>query len=107
MIFLLDKCIMMRLAYMLSVCMLNKNYVRESELMKLNNPNLLQTKAFINGFWVETSASYAVLNPASLVEVAQVSKCGAKECNAAINAAHTALTPLKKNVGKRAFYYIT
>lgn len=85
---------------MLSVCMLNKNHVRESKLMKLNNPDLLQTKAFINGFWVETSASYAVLNPASLVEVAQVSKCGAKECNAAINAAHTALTPLKKMLAK-------
>jgi succinate-semialdehyde dehydrogenase/glutarate-semialdehyde dehydrogenase len=68
--------------------------------MKLNNPGLLQTKAFINGSWVQTTDNYAVLNPASLVEIAQVSKCGTNECNAAIDAAQTALTPLKKMLAK-------
>ena len=40
--------------------------------MKLNNADLLQTKAFINGLWVETATSYTVLNPASLTKIAQV-----------------------------------
>lgn len=77
-----------------------KNLYRGNKLMKLNNADLLQTKAFINGLWVETATSYTVLNPASLTKIAQVSKCGSDECDAAIDAAQAALTPLKKMLAK-------
>ncbi|MFV0322015.1 MAG: NAD-dependent succinate-semialdehyde dehydrogenase [Alphaproteobacteria bacterium] len=59
--------------------------------MKLSNTDLFQTKAYINGQWQDTAESYDVLNPADTSLLAKVSFCGAKEANAAINAAQQAL----------------
>lgn len=59
--------------------------------MKLSNTNLFQTKAYINGQWQDTAESYDVLNPADTSLLTKVSSCGAKEANAAINAAQQAL----------------
>ncbi len=58
--------------------------------MKLNNQNLLQTSAFINGEWIATENSFPVNNPFDGSEIAQVSDCNKKHCTLAINAAKEA-----------------
>lgn len=64
--------------------------------MKLSLPELLQTKAYINGLWLETNSSYTVINPSTLENIINVSKCGELECQQAINAASNAFKTFKK-----------
>ena len=56
---------------------------------------LLKTDAFIDGAWVETQARFAVIDPATLENIAHVSDCGEEETEAAIEAAHKALPEWK------------
>lgn len=58
--------------------------------MKLQNQNLLQEKAYINGEWVGASNTFDVINPSTGDVVASVPDMGADETNKAIEAAHAA-----------------
>ena len=58
----------------------------------LNDPDLLRTKAFINGEWVDADdgTTFKVLNPATHEVIAEVANCGAAETRRAIEAAEVA-----------------
>lgn len=64
--------------------------------MKLSLPELLQNKAYINGKWLETKSSYAVINPSTLEKIINVSTCGAEECQMAIEVASNSFKSFKK-----------
>jgi succinate-semialdehyde dehydrogenase/glutarate-semialdehyde dehydrogenase len=60
---------------------------------QLSNPSLLKAQALINGQWAnsDNGDTYAVINPATGEEIAQVAKCGRDETTTAVEAAATAL----------------
>jgi succinate-semialdehyde dehydrogenase / glutarate-semialdehyde dehydrogenase len=62
-----------------------------SPLDALENPGLLRTQALINGEWVSGPACFAVTDPATGRELAQVPNLGRAEADAAIAAAANAL----------------
>ena len=68
--------------------------------MKLANPDLLQTRAYINSYWQNTANTYAVTNPATGEQIVNVNSCGAKECNAAIASASAAFKTFKHTAAK-------
>lgn len=61
--------------------------------IELNNPSLYQTQAFINGQWcdADSAKTFAVVNPATGEELAQVSDSGQAETLRAIEAAKAAM----------------
>src|SRR5690349_15197455 len=61
--------------------------------MKLNDPTLLQTQAYIDGVWVnsDNGSVFDVTDPASGERIAQVADVGAAETQRAIAAAEAAL----------------
>jgi succinate-semialdehyde dehydrogenase/glutarate-semialdehyde dehydrogenase len=64
-----------------------------SPLALLADPGLLRTEALIGGEWLsanDSSARFAVTDPATGTELAQVANCGAVEAAAAISAAERA-----------------
>ncbi|MDP2005516.1 MAG: NAD-dependent succinate-semialdehyde dehydrogenase [Rubrivivax sp.] len=64
-----------------------------SPLATLNDPSLLKTEALIGGAWVtgqNTQARFAVTDPATGAELAQVANLGPVDCAAAISAAEKA-----------------
>ncbi len=64
-----------------------------SPLATLNDPSLLKTEALIGGTWVtgqDAQARFAVTDPATGAELAQVAKLGPVDCAAAISAAEKA-----------------
>jgi succinate-semialdehyde dehydrogenase/glutarate-semialdehyde dehydrogenase len=66
---------------------------KTSPLAQLADPGLLRTDALIGGEWVsanDTSARFAVTDPATGAELAQVANCGPVEAAAAISAAERA-----------------
>jgi succinate-semialdehyde dehydrogenase/glutarate-semialdehyde dehydrogenase len=66
---------------------------KTSPLALLADPGLLRTDALIGGEWVaanDASARFAVTDPATGVELAQVANCGPVEAAAAISAAERA-----------------
>ncbi|MEP1470256.1 MAG: aldehyde dehydrogenase family protein, partial [Halieaceae bacterium] len=66
--------------------------------LALSDSTLLQTKAYINGEWVDADSgdTFAVLNPANGEVVAEVAKVGAEETARAIAAADAAMTDWKQ-----------
>lgn len=60
--------------------------------MELNDNNLLQTKAYLNGEWVgaDSGATFPVTNPATGDVIAQVARLGVTETRRAIEAAQAA-----------------
>ena len=60
--------------------------------MKLSDPTLLRTQAYVDGEWVNADSgdTLPVLNPANGEAIADVAKCGAAETRRAIEAAETA-----------------
>ncbi|MFG6440677.1 NAD-dependent succinate-semialdehyde dehydrogenase [Roseateles sp. LKC17W] len=62
-----------------------------SPLDALENPGLLRTQALINGEWVGAAATFAVTDPATGRELAQVPNLGRTEVETAIAAAANAL----------------
>jgi succinate-semialdehyde dehydrogenase/glutarate-semialdehyde dehydrogenase len=62
-----------------------------SPLDALDNPGLLRTQALINGDWVGAAATFAVTDPATGRELAQVPNLGRAEAQEAIAAAANAL----------------
>ena len=60
--------------------------------VKLQNPDLLHTQSYIDGKWVDATDGefFSVDNPATGAHVAHVANLGAKETQAAIEAANRA-----------------
>lgn len=59
-------------------------------ILKLNDPSLLETRCYVNGEWVTTSATFAVNNPATGEQIAQVADLSVADTTAAIDAAYAA-----------------
>jgi succinate-semialdehyde dehydrogenase / glutarate-semialdehyde dehydrogenase len=72
----------------------------KSPLDALDNPGLLRTQALINGEWVGGAASFAVTDPATGRELAQVPNLGRADADAAIAAAANALNAWKAKPAK-------
>lgn len=74
--------------------------LRKTETMlKLNDPSLLETRAYVNGTWVETNQTFDVENPATGQVIAKVTDLGG-EIEGAINAAYTAKRDWAARSGK-------
>jgi len=71
-----------------------------SPLDALESPALLRTQALINGEWVSGSATFAVADPATGRELAQVPNLGRPEVDAAIAAASNALSAWRAKPAK-------
>ncbi|MCH2191181.1 MAG: NAD-dependent succinate-semialdehyde dehydrogenase [Gammaproteobacteria bacterium] len=70
--------------------------------LTLSDPDLLKLGAYINGQWESANSgkTYAVLNPADEVEIAQVARCDARDTKRAIDAAQTALIAWQSRTAK-------
>ncbi|KQV89649.1 NAD-dependent succinate-semialdehyde dehydrogenase [Pelomonas sp. Root1237] len=71
-----------------------------SPLDALDNPGLLRTQALINGEWVGGSATFAVNDPATGRELAQVPNLGRADADSAIAAAANALNAWRSKPAK-------
>src|SRR5450631_233804 len=61
-----------------------------SPLATLQDPTLLKTDALIDGAWVAGTARFGVDDPATGLRLADVANLGARETEAALQAANTA-----------------
>ncbi|WP_380058174.1 NAD-dependent succinate-semialdehyde dehydrogenase [Falsihalocynthiibacter sp. SS001] len=68
--------------------------------LTLNDPSLLETRALVNGEWIETGKTFAVINPATGEEIAQVVDVPVETVSAAIDSAYTAQKEWAKWTGK-------
>lgn len=59
-------------------------------MLSLNDPSLLEPRAYINGTWVENGATFPVFNPATGKKIADVTDVGVKEIRATIDHAYAA-----------------
>ena len=66
----------------------------------LKDPSLFKEEAFINGGWVKTANTFAVTNPATGEEIAQVSNLETKDAELAIQAAESAFQEWKSKTAK-------
>ena len=66
----------------------------------LKDPSLFKEEAFINGGWVKTVNTFAVTNPATGEEIAQVSNLESKDAELAIQAAESAFQEWKSKTAK-------
>ena len=66
----------------------------------LKDPSLFKEEAFINGGWVKTANTFAVTNPATGEEIAQVSNLEPKDAELAIQAAESAFQEWKSKTAK-------
>lgn len=69
-------------------------------ILKLNDPSLLETRGYVNGEWVTTSATFAVNNPATGEQIAQVADLSVADTTAAIDAAYAAKADWTAGTGK-------
>lgn len=74
--------------------------MKTSPLASLNDAGLLKTEALIGGRWDAGSARFAVHDPATGLELAQVARLGAPETEAAIAAAAAAWGPWRDTTAK-------
>ena len=70
--------------------------------IKLNNPALLRTQSYINGKWIDAKdgAVFAVDNPATGAQIAQVANLGAAHAQTAIDAASAAFPAWRARTAK-------
>lgn len=68
--------------------------------MKLNDPTLLETRAFIGGEWVKGDATFAVTNPATGDVIAHVTDTSLDQVRQAIDVAYDAQKAWAKKTGK-------
>ncbi len=59
-------------------------------MLNLDDPSLLETRAFLNGTWIEGAKTFDVTDPATGDLLARVADLGVEETRAAIEAAHAA-----------------
>ncbi|NRA86552.1 MAG: aldehyde dehydrogenase family protein, partial [Rhizobiales bacterium] len=69
-------------------------------MLKLNDPSLLKTNAFINGKWVESDQQFPVYNPANNELVATVADIDVAGCADAIDKAYIAQKSWAKTPAK-------
>jgi succinate-semialdehyde dehydrogenase len=71
-------------------------------MLSLNDKSLLKTQAYVNGTWRNafSGKTFAVTNPATGEELAQVADVGAEETRQAINAANDALPAWRAKTAK-------
>jgi len=71
--------------------------------IKLKDPSLLRIHAFIDGQWLDSDdgSTFAVTNPASGAEIAQVANCGAAETRRAIEAAERSMKDWRARTAKQ------
>jgi len=67
---------------------------------KLNDPRLLETRAFVNGQWLKGAQSFVVRNPATGGKIATVTDLSVSDVSAAIDAAHAAQFDWAARTGK-------
>jgi succinate-semialdehyde dehydrogenase/glutarate-semialdehyde dehydrogenase len=68
--------------------------------MQLNDPTLLETRAFIGGEWVKGDATFAVTNPATGDVIAHVTDTSLDQVRQAIDVAYDAQKAWAKKTGK-------
>ncbi|AML52175.1 NAD-dependent succinate-semialdehyde dehydrogenase [Falsihalocynthiibacter arcticus] len=68
--------------------------------LALNDPSLLEPRAYINGKWIETEKTFAVLNPATGEEIVRVADVPVEMVRDAIEYAHKAQKEWAKWTGK-------
>ncbi|MFG1491904.1 aldehyde dehydrogenase family protein, partial [Oceanospirillum sp. HFRX-1_2] len=71
-------------------------------LLKLKDPQLLKTQAYINGEWVnaQSGKTFSVKNPATGLHIEDVADLGAEETRQAIEAADKAMVSWKAKTAK-------
>ena len=69
-------------------------------MLKLRDQSLLETRAYVNGEWVENGKTFDVINPATGEVVAKVTDLSAEEVSTAIDHAYQAQKSWKKLTGK-------
>ena len=74
--------------------------LKTSPLAQLKDPSLLKTDALINGAWVPGSSRFAVHDPATGAQVADVANLGASDAEAAIAAANAAWPAWRSKTAK-------
>ncbi len=74
--------------------------MNSSPLALLKDPSLLKTDALINGQWVGASQRFAVLDPATGLQLAEVANLGAADAEAAIAAADAAWPAWRQKTAK-------
>jgi len=69
-------------------------------MLKLNDPALLETRAYVNGHWIENGSSFPVLNPATGEKIADVTDLGVEDVARAIDGAYDAKAFWAAKTGK-------
>ncbi|SNZ06737.1 NAD-dependent succinate-semialdehyde dehydrogenase [Cohaesibacter gelatinilyticus] len=69
-------------------------------MLKLRDQSLLETRAYVNGEWVENGKTFDVINPATGEVVAKVTDLSAEEVSTTIDHAYQAQKSWKKLTGK-------
>ncbi|MDQ2095558.1 NAD-dependent succinate-semialdehyde dehydrogenase [Rhodalgimonas zhirmunskyi] len=69
-------------------------------MLKLNDPALLETRAYVNGEWIETGRTFAVFNPATGDKIADVTDLGVDDVSRAIDKAYDARASWAAKTGK-------
>ncbi|OWY16141.1 succinate-semialdehyde dehydrogenase (NADP(+)) [Thioclava sp. JM3] len=75
-------------------------------MLKLNDPSLLETRAYVNGKWIETGKTFDVTDPATGELVAKVADLDVDATRAAIEAAHAAKPDWAALTGKERAGYL-
>ena len=68
--------------------------------LRLNDQTLLETRAYVNGQWIEKPTTFPVLNPANGETIAHVADLDVADTSAAIDAAYAAKTEWAAWTGK-------
>ena len=68
--------------------------------LQLDDPRLLLDRILVNGDWLSTGETFAVDNPATGQFIANVASAGARETEAAVAAAATALPKWREKTAK-------
>ncbi len=68
--------------------------------LQLNDPSLLERRAYVNGAWVDAETSFAVTNPATGETIVEVADLDARATAEAIDIAHAAQKDFARWTGK-------
>ena len=69
-------------------------------MLKLNDPSLLETRAFVNGQWIENGNTFPVHNPSTGEKIADVTDLAISDVSFAIDGAYDAKTAWGMKTGK-------
>lgn len=69
-------------------------------MRELNDPSLFETRAYVDGHWIDTGKAFPVHNPSTGAQIAMVTDLGVAETKAAIDAAYAAKANWAAQTGK-------